>query len=67
MKSGEVKALTDRNGPDGNPTVSPDGKWIAYTGYDDKNFTSHVAQPLRDGRDGRAEARVGRRAQRFAG
>jgi dipeptidyl aminopeptidase/acylaminoacyl peptidase len=38
-----VKALTDRKGPDGNPTVSPDGKWIAYTGYDDKNFTSTLA------------------------
>jgi dipeptidyl aminopeptidase/acylaminoacyl peptidase len=43
VKTGESKALTDRNGPDGNPIVSPDGKWIAYTGYDDKNFTSHVS------------------------
>ncbi|MDH4271747.1 MAG: S9 family peptidase [Candidatus Aminicenantes bacterium] len=39
----EVKSLTDRKGPDGNPVVSPDGKWIAYTGYDDQNFTSHLA------------------------
>ncbi len=39
----EVKALTDRNGPDRSPRVSPDGKWIAYTGYDDKNFTSHLS------------------------
>jgi dipeptidyl aminopeptidase/acylaminoacyl peptidase len=38
----EVKTLTDRNGPDGNPTVSPDGKLIAYSGYDDKMYTSHV-------------------------
>lgn len=38
-----VKALTDRKGPDGNPRVSPDGKWIAYTGYDDKSYTSHVS------------------------
>jgi dipeptidyl aminopeptidase/acylaminoacyl peptidase len=36
-------ALTDRKGPDGNPAPSPDGKWIAYTGYDDKRFTSHVS------------------------
>jgi dipeptidyl aminopeptidase/acylaminoacyl peptidase len=43
VKSGEVKPLTDRSGPDSDPTVSPDGKWIAYTGYDEKNFTSHVA------------------------
>lgn len=38
-----VKALTDRKGPDGNHEVSPDGRWIAYTGYDDQNFTSHVS------------------------
>jgi dipeptidyl aminopeptidase/acylaminoacyl peptidase len=39
----EVKALTDRKGPDGNPQVSPDGRWIAYTGYDDKLYTSHLS------------------------
>jgi dipeptidyl aminopeptidase/acylaminoacyl peptidase len=39
----EVKPLTDRKGPDANPQVSPDGRWIAYTGYDDKMYTSHLA------------------------
>jgi dipeptidyl aminopeptidase/acylaminoacyl peptidase len=39
----EVKALTDRQGPDGNPAVSRDGKWVAYIGYDDQNFTSHLS------------------------
>ncbi len=39
----EIKALTDRKGPDRNPTVSPDGKWIAYTGYDEKNYTFHLS------------------------
>jgi dipeptidyl aminopeptidase/acylaminoacyl peptidase len=43
LKSLAVTPLTDRKGPDTNPTVSPDGKWIAYTGSDDKNFTSHLA------------------------
>jgi dipeptidyl aminopeptidase/acylaminoacyl peptidase len=38
-----VTALTDRKGPDANPAVSPDGRWIAYTGFDDKRFTSHVS------------------------
>ncbi|WP_028834659.1 MULTISPECIES: S9 family peptidase [unclassified Pseudoalteromonas] len=28
--------LTERNGPDQQPKVSPDGKYLAYTGYDDK-------------------------------
>ena len=39
----EIKTLTDRLGPDGNPTVSPDGKLIAYVGYDDKRYTNHVS------------------------
>ncbi len=39
----EVKPLTDRKGPDGNPTVSPDGKYIAYVGYDDRMYTNHVS------------------------
>jgi dipeptidyl aminopeptidase/acylaminoacyl peptidase len=43
LKSLEIRALTDRKGPDGNPKVSPDGKWIAYTGYDDRDYTSHLS------------------------
>jgi dipeptidyl aminopeptidase/acylaminoacyl peptidase len=39
----DVRALTDRKGPDGRPDVSPDGKWIAYVGYDDQRFTNHVS------------------------
>ncbi len=33
---GTVKALTTRNGPDAQPAISPDGNWIAYTGYNEK-------------------------------
>jgi len=43
LKTLAIKPLTDRRGPDGNPQVSPDGRWIAYTGYDEKKFTNHVA------------------------
>ena len=38
-----VAPLTDRKGPDNNPVVSPDGRWIAYTGSDDKNETSALS------------------------
>ncbi len=31
-----IKPLTDRLGPDIGPALSPDGKQIAYTGYDDR-------------------------------
>ena len=43
LKTLEIKALTDRKGPDGSPRPSPDGKWIAYTGYDEMNYTSHLS------------------------
>jgi dipeptidyl aminopeptidase/acylaminoacyl peptidase len=33
-----IHALTDRRGPDQNPVVSPDGKHIAYLGFDDKRL-----------------------------
>lgn len=42
VASGSVKALTDRQGPDEAPAVSPDGKWIAYLGYDDRVQTYQV-------------------------
>lgn len=35
LASGEITALTSRFGPDSSPSLSPDGKMIAFTGYDD--------------------------------
>ncbi|NUQ10880.1 MAG: S9 family peptidase [Gemmatimonadaceae bacterium] len=37
--SGQVKQLTRRNGPDNGPSVSPDGRMIAYAGYDSTSDT----------------------------
>jgi len=34
VAAGEYKQLTQRKGPDTGPTPSPDGKLIAYTGFD---------------------------------
>jgi acylaminoacyl-peptidase len=36
VESGAVRALTNRKGLDDAPAVSPDGKLIAYVGFDDK-------------------------------
>ncbi len=36
LQNGAIVSLTDRKGPDAGPTVSPNGKKIAYIGYDDK-------------------------------
>ncbi|HYJ30129.1 MAG TPA: S9 family peptidase [Allosphingosinicella sp.] len=33
-----MRRLTDRSGPDGSPVASPDGRRIAYLGYDDRGY-----------------------------
>ncbi len=49
---GAVKALTSRKGPDGAPDVSPDGKFIAYTGFDDRLHAYEVTKLYVMNRDG---------------
>ena len=46
LKDLKRTALTKRDGPDGNPLVSPNGKLIAYTGYDDKVLSYQQTQLL---------------------
>ena len=38
IDGGAPVALTDRQGPDASPVVSPDGRHIAYVGFDDKHL-----------------------------
>jgi dipeptidyl aminopeptidase/acylaminoacyl peptidase len=51
-----VTPLTDRKGPDGSPRVSPDGRWIAYVGYDERSYTNHVSSVHIMRRDGSGKA-----------
>ena len=41
IADGQVTALTDRVGPDSSPRPSPDGRWIAYLGFDDRRMGHH--------------------------
>ncbi len=54
VADGTLRQLTDRNGPDAEPTVSPDGAWIAYVGFDDKLMGYHTMQLYLMARDGKA-------------
>jgi dipeptidyl aminopeptidase/acylaminoacyl peptidase len=56
--SGEVTALTDRNGPDENPALSPDGKQILYEGFDDKVQTYQVSRMYVMNTDGSGKKEV---------
>lgn len=44
VETGEIRTLTDRDGPDMNPVVSPNGRWLAYTGFDDEKLGYHVTR-----------------------
>ena len=41
VSSGDLTRLTDRDGPDTSPTISPDGSRIAYRGFDDRKLGYH--------------------------
>ena len=45
LADGSLRALTHRKGPDNSPVVSPDGKLIAYTGFDDR-YQGHQTTKL---------------------
>jgi dipeptidyl aminopeptidase/acylaminoacyl peptidase len=42
IKTNQFKILTDRDGPDSEPVVSPNGRYIAYTGFDRNEDTYNV-------------------------
>ncbi|MCH8684369.1 alpha/beta hydrolase family protein [Pedomonas mirosovicensis] len=53
LATGGIRQLTDRNGPDGRPIVSPDGKHIAIIGYDDQKLGYQIARLEVMDRDGK--------------
>ena len=52
-----ITTLTSRQGPDQSPRISPDGNWIAYTGFDDQLLGYQQSQLYVMKRDG-SESRL---------
>ncbi len=44
LKTNQIKQLTDRDGQDNQPAVSPNGKYIAYLGSDRNDDTYNVSK-----------------------
>jgi acylaminoacyl-peptidase len=69
VADGSIKALTERKGPDDNAVLSPDGKHIAYSGFDDKRLAYQMARLYVMNRDGSGrrvlDAKHDREAQNF--
>lgn len=63
----EIKALTDRNGPDGGAIVAPNGESILYTGYDDKVQTYQVSRVYRMNIDGSGKKEIDIKLDRSPG
>lgn len=55
---GSLTRLTDRYGPDASPAVSPDGRRIAYTGFDDEYMGYDVVRLYVMNRDGSEKREV---------
>jgi dipeptidyl aminopeptidase/acylaminoacyl peptidase len=43
VADGKLTQLTDRKGPDNNPVISPDGRQVAYVGFDDQQLGAQDA------------------------
>ena len=52
VADGSLRQITKRQGPDNSPILSPDGKKIAYTGYDDRYQGYQVTHLYTVNRDG---------------
>ena len=58
VASGAITTLTDRNGPDAAPAVSPDGRLIAFVGFDDAMRAYEQTDLYVMNRDGSGRRRI---------
>lgn len=52
LGSGSLLAITDRDGPDRSPAIAPDGKHLAWLGYDDQRLSYQQTELYVSDREG---------------
>jgi dipeptidyl aminopeptidase/acylaminoacyl peptidase len=67
VASGDITPLTDRDGPDRSPAVSPDGKTILYLGYPDKMQTYQITRVYSMNLDGSGKKEIPLKLDRSVG
>lgn len=59
VASGNIRVLLERNGAESNPQFSPDGKYIAFLGFEDKGKANHTTSLWVMGAGGAGLKRLG--------
>ncbi|MEO6445555.1 MAG: S9 family peptidase [Gemmatimonadaceae bacterium] len=67
VKDGKARRLTNRFGPDQSPAVSPDGRLVAYTGFDDRKQGYQNVLLYVVNRDGSASRAISGKLDRSVG
>lgn len=57
--TGQARLILERNGPESDPAVSPDGKWISFLGFEDKGNAHHTTRLWVIGLDGKGLKQLG--------
>lgn len=60
VESGDLTQITDKRGPQNSPVISPDGRFIAYTGYDDEFLGYQLTNIYVMNRDGSNQRLISR-------
>jgi acylaminoacyl-peptidase len=58
LADGSIRTLTSRNGPDAGPALSPDGRQIAWLGFEDREQGYQVTRLYLMARDGSGQREI---------
>ncbi len=53
IQTGQARIILERKGAESEPAISPDGKWLAFLGFEDRGRSNHSARLWVVGLDGK--------------